>query len=87
MAEAEKSFLQAIRLDKNNYPRFYYFLAQTELAQNRRMDAKRSLKEILDIYTKPIINNRKLLILDNQGNPSTNIEEEIDFIENFYNQI
>ena len=64
--EAEANFKEAIRLDHFNYPRFYSELAALLINQGRNAEAKSLLLDILASFPGNAINNRKVIIMNNQ---------------------
>ena len=66
LTEAEANFKQAIRLDRFNYPRFYGELAALLIGSGRSEEAKSLLLSILTSFPANVIENRKIIIMNNQ---------------------
>ncbi|MDO8593057.1 MAG: O-antigen ligase family protein [bacterium] len=64
--EAEADFKEAIRLDRFNYPRFYGELAALLIGGGRSAEAKKLLQDILKSFPEKVIENRKIIIMNNQ---------------------
>jgi O-antigen ligase len=64
--EAIKNFDQAIKLDKVNYPEFYYLLAINYLKQGKKEEAKELLLDGIKYYTPEMLNDKKYIITNNQ---------------------
>jgi len=66
LKEAELNFKQAILLDRFNYPRFYGELAALLIGAERSGEAKALLLNSLNSFPENVIENRKIIIMNNQ---------------------
>jgi len=79
-------FKKAIQLDKYNHPLYYLFLAQSQKDIGSCKEAKKNLEKIISYYPENIVNNKKMIIMDNQEITS-GIENEIAPVKNYLEKI
>lgn len=86
LVEAENDFKESIKLDKYNYPRYYKNYAEALISENKFIEAKHILEEILSFYTDEVIHNRSIIIMPNQEQTS-GIKKEINDIKKLLSKI